>query len=536
MFETRKRQVSALLAEAALIAEDTMPHMNGVQTADSDMSSDGSICSSNLGAEGDVAVSATNRLLSLAAVAEVHAKSSADSAEAKEGSTTVEAPTSCSPTVVPSTTQQLQHPEEGPEVPMVVPGMGHRWGPVGHPPRYPRYFPQPPMRLIFPPDHSSAGSPIPAEHSPGRFIRRGPPPPPRGGFPMWAGPPPPPYHPHSYGVVVGPASLSPHFRRPFPPPFMTHQYSKSEDIQQEPGVHAKRPSPGYPPKSILKKPRTDAYPATVSPETSEDITNEVSAEALAQATLETLAASATAIIEASRQPRLDATGKKQSAKLAAVVERSSSEEEEMAQIKPKQRIISPASSNEYPKADYEDDLSLSVEDNLSPDQQRRMMYSEAIAGSPHRLYNSPKAPPFRMGRIHPPMPPTMRTGPHPYMVFPHPGMRPFHIGMHAPSMYPPPPNLSTRGRGPGFAAVQSLYARANIESTPSPYSFSPEQKKEKHSDQPLPSTAESIPNVTTSASQCSQAGGMETPTKTDETACGKRCIPLTPPVPSRYWT
>jgi hypothetical protein len=357
---------------------------------------------------------------------------------------------------------------------------------------------------------------------------------------MWAGPPPPPYHPHSHGVAVGPSSLPPHFRRPFPPPFMTRQYSNAEDIHQESGVPSKRPSLGNPPKSILKKPRTDAYASPVSPEASVDAASEVSAEAMAQATLETLAASAAAIFESSREPHSDDAEKELDGKTAAVVEKSSSEEEEeIVPMKPKQVIISPSSSNEYPKTDCEDEMSFSVAESLSPDQHRRMMYSEAMAGLRHRPYHTPGAPPFRMGRIHPPMPPTMRTGPHPYMAFPHPGMRPLHIGMHMPSMYAPPRNLSTRGRGPGFTAMQPFYAQARIDSTPSHSSFSPEQKKPKKSDQHIASTLPPIPHVATSARKSpTTAGGMETTTttSTDEAASGKRCIPINSPVSSRYWT
>ncbi|CAB9522743.1 expressed unknown protein [Seminavis robusta] len=378
-----------------------MPHLHGNEATDSDTVSSVSACSKNINADQDdaecpvkAAESAANRLLSLAALAEEHGKCNvvvdvpaATRDETKEGSTVVDAAPASPPAVPPM--HQHQH-EEGREVPPAAPGMSPHWAMVGgHPPRFTGFFRQPGIHSVYAQGMAGAPSgvsPIPPEHSP-RFMRRGAP---RGGFPMWAGPPPPrpPYHPHPR--AVGPSSLPPHFRRPIPPMFMARQCSANDEELERRSPAPKRVSLGYPPKSILKKPRLDPHATAVSPENCDE---SVEQDARPKSSLEALAESAAAISEASQRSQEESTTDEAKAAIesAAAVEKTAFSFSDDGSPK-KQRIISPASSNEYPKAEYDDEMSYSVEGSLSPD------HSRVMAGSPHRPYPSPGGP-FRMGHM-----------------------------------------------------------------------------------------------------------------------------------------
>jgi hypothetical protein len=206
----------------------------------------------------------------------------------------------------------------------------------------------------------------------------------------------------------------------------------------------------------------------------------------------------------------------------------------------RQRIISPAPSNEYPKGDIDDEFAFHRDGHRSPEHRGRIFSHEAPVGPPGRYYHP--GLPFRMGRPNPAVQ-GMHCGPHhpgghfmsPVAMYSHHGMRPHPpINMPAlsgPGMYPPR-NMSARGR-PGFAAMPPLYARPRV--PPTPPSASPERTRLNIATaEKLPQAHLSSPPVTCSLSSTSTSSSATEPLS-DGSGNTNRCIPLNPPVPSKYW-
>lgn len=547
-----------------------MPHLHDEDSNADDTSQSAASCE----AVCPAAESAANKLLSLAAMAEEHGKSSAaelptkkttdSAAEAAELAQKEDAEP---PQLVEGHTpphalarQVGRHPppyaledSQGRLLPP-SPGMGPRWGgPLGHHPRFHGFVR--PMHRVYPGGPmggAAAGSPV-AEH-PVRYMhgppsaRGG-----RGGFPMWtAASPRPPYRPP-------PSPLPPAFRSPVQQTYMSRQFSQTSNDDDcsvssgRGGPGPKRPAVGYPTKSILKKPRVDT-PTTAS---SSDASSTPSAgEATKEADQSNYATLATTVSASfstvgNSDNADDAQPTSKTSVESVVVEKASFSSEDG--VPKKQRIISPASSNEYQKSDHDEEYVYTHEGSLSPETRHRIMSHEAAAaaaavGSPGPHYRL--APPFRMGRHLPPVqgmhcgPPRRSYMPPGPMYVHHPGMRPFPplaVAGHPPGMYPPR-NMSSRGR-PGFAGMPPFYARGRMEASPSPSSVTPEQqpRQPKHvldskppqppvSASPVPSIIQRRQSGTPVSAGGVEAIGGEIP------GSANRCIPLTPPVPSKYWS
>jgi hypothetical protein len=520
-----------------------MPHLHDEKKADNDDASHVSECSKSVGERSctsAAAESAANKLLSLAQMAEEHSKVNTDPGKSKEGgdesvdATANRHPTSPSPNT-------MRPPFDTCRQATLRPGMGPRWGMVGVPPHIPRdmgplggamhgFFGQGAMRPMYPP-----GAPMKAtspDASPGGFIRRGG----RGGFPMWTTPPRPPYHPHAQGRSPLPTA----YRGPVSPPYMNHS---SPSYEEEQNANGKRSPPKRVSmergKSILKKPKRESSP-----------TAEVAVKSVAEE--KQGLTKKTASDDVSPQPSIACSSTGGAAKNEAtiesvVVDKSSLSSDDLATKK--QRIISPASSNECPKSVEDDEETYGGNDGLSPQQQNRNPIGPVSSRSP--THHPHRGAPFRMGHLHPVgpgiHPNARRPGgqflQQPPLYPPHHGMRPYPVGMHgmgAPAMFPLPHHRSMSARGrPGFPpAMPPFFARARMEATPSPTQQASQRPSSSpgvaEKDQPTQSIpASPVGNGSTCQSPVKSTLNMEP--VGDGTMNTKRCIPLNPPIPSKYF-
>ena len=489
-----------------------MPHLHDEKASDNDDASRASECSKSVHSAGEelsareAAESAASKLLSLAALAEVHGKATADDSE-KGGAPDAASNQEAHPPP-PSPSLAMRRPSYENGRPPMTPGMSNRWGMVGHPAAHfpPGYYRPGAMHPMYTsPMMAAAGRSPSSGGSPDEALSRGSA---GGGFPMWsAAPPRPPYHPHMHRGA--PSQLPPAFRGHMPPSFMTRQSSSTSNDDESSVASARRAAPkraamGPAAKSILKKPRLETSPAATDSDAGK-------------------------IVD-------DATGEDKQAHEASVdsvvVEKGSIASEDAATKK--QRIISPASSNDSPKSEDEDQVAVGGEGALSPNH-RTLSYDSSSMGSPNHPYS---APPFRMGHPHPAahgLHPSAHHPGRPYMppspVYHHHGMRPFPVAGVRPGMYPPPRNMSARGR-PRYPGMSPFYARARINATPSPAPSAPEQQRDE-------STLDKSPSLTRSASPAT-AIKRQSPTLrsleglSDASGTSTRCIPLAPPVSSKF--
>lgn len=519
-----------------------MPHLHDEDKANTDDASQVSACPKSVDSGSvpvcPVAESAANKLLSLAAMAEDHAKRNAEPPQ-KETEAPQQVEGHCpSPSVIHLVSRPPPFVEDSrQQLPPPSPGMGPRWGVVSHHPRFHGFV----MNRMYPGPMSgpaAGGSPVTMAGHPMRHMRRGGG---RGGFPVWTVSPRPPYRPppHHKG---SPSPLLPSFRSPF---IMTRQSSSNDDDSSASsgrGGGSKRPSVGYPTKSILKKPRVETPTTASSSETSSDPSEEDAANNVASressnyptlsktvSTGTDCGASSIDIFDVQTKTTIE----------SVVVEKSSLSSKD--DVVKRQRIISPASSNEYQKSDHDEKFAHCQEGSLSPEQRSRRMSQENAAASP-RLHYQP--PPVHKGR--PPHPPVqgIQCGPHrlympPGPMYPHRGVRPFpQLTMPAvagPGMYPPR-SMSSRGR-PAFVAMQPFYTRARMDASPSPSTISPEQRRPNHhalDKNPQPRVPTSPVTSTIPPRRGVAMNALNTPG--DASGSANRCIPLTPPVPSKYWS
>lgn len=516
-----------------------MPHLHDEKMVDADNAPGASVCSKSVesGAETvcPVAENAANSLLSLAALAEQHGKSSAP--PQKDETEALQQVGADAPSISPSlSVAERPSFEEQRHNPPLSPGMGPRWGVVSQHSRFHGYVRQAAMPRMYP---SPLGGPHPgspmAEH-PVQYMRRGS----RGGFPMWTASPRPPYHPPPiHGACPSPLPSS--FRGPVVQQYMNRQSSSNDDescgSSGGRGAAVKRVSLGYPTKSILKKPRVETPLAATSSEGSSSPGEE--GDTVETTRLLTRFGLSKTVSTSTDGGTCSEDGEEAQTKttIDSVVVGKSAIPAEDAGVG-RQRIISPASSNEYPKTDHHDEFAFGREGILTPEQRSRIFSHE----SPPGYYRS--VPPFRMRPPHPPVQ-GMHCGPHrpggPFMAPPvpmyaHHSMRPFPPrAMPAgsgPGMYPAR-NMSARGR-PGFAAMPLFYARTRMDAPPTPTPASPRQVRgeitvDKAPQPPL--SASTLASGTTGPSVT--AGALEA--LNDVSGSVKRCVPLTPPVPSKYW-
>ena len=456
------------------------------------------------------AESAADKLLSLAAVAADHGKSSsfeesskATEKEEEDNETIASNPASSGDAVnKPSFDAAVSRQNNGGALCRMSPYPGMQ-GPVA------RFYGLGVMRPMYPGGASPAVSPA----GDPRFVRR-------GGFPMWASPRPP-FHPHAV-PVRGPSPMHPAFRGRATPIYMTNASPSYED---DGSVNSrKRPSPQrvslYPPsstKSILKKKSGEG--ASASDENPSDAAKDVNEDNARSHNADEAAAKAEE--RKTTNTYVD----------SVVVERESPSSEDPATKK--QRIISPASSNECQKGAEEDDLS-------SPQQPRRVP-APRNASSPAHFRPSP----FGMG--HHPHHPAHPRGPYaPPAMYPHShGVRPYPVAMYPVAGSPGSGmfhrNMSARGR-PGFPPMGPFYPRGRMAPSPSPTSMTRGEHHPCFEAGSSPSISKSNTNSAEDHGPSSSAPSSATSHAVrsmgdceDSHSTAKRCVPLDQPLPSRQW-
>ena len=235
-----------------------MPHLHDEEKPDNDEASHVSSGSKSAesGSKGicPATESAAKELLSLATLAEKHAKSNASAqqpSQSDDADSVGRAGLLTSGDAHPSSEAHF-FAEESRHLPPRSPGMGPRWGVVaGHhpPPRFHGFARHGVMPRMYPGPMGgpAVGGPM-GEHPP--YIRRA------GGYPMWSTSPRPPYH-----RVPGSPSPLPHSFRGAVPPHMARQCSANDDDSSV-SSGTKRSNASYPAKSILKKPRVESTAAS----------------------------------------------------------------------------------------------------------------------------------------------------------------------------------------------------------------------------------------------------------------------------------
>ena len=473
-----------------------MPHLHDEKSSDNDDTSRASEGSKSLHSGEDLtarkaAESAASKLLSLAALAEVHGKANAEDPAKEDSGKNSASPEAKPNSLSPSLAMRRPSYEDG-RPPMAPWGMAGHYPSTAHYP--PGYYRPPPMH------HPMYGSP----GSTGEAVSVGRSPSPGGspgsagcGFPVWAAAPPrPPYHPHMHRGA--PSQLPPAFRGHMPPSFMTRRTS-SVSIGDESSVTSgsKRAAPTVA-KSILKKSKVEASASTASSE----------------------AGSITVAGDKGTDVASDKSEQINESNVNSVVVDKGSVTSTDAATK-KQMIISPASSNEALKSEEEDN---GGERALSP-QQPNLSYDSGSVGSPN---NPHAARPYRMGH-HLPTAHGRHAG-HPYMppspVYHHPGMHAYPMAGGAPGMYSPPRNMSARGR-PRYPGMAPFYSR---NATPSPAPSTPEQQQQLRDGR----TFDKAPQLTTSAVSPVNSTKRQSPIRSleglsDVSGNSSRCIPLASP-------
>jgi len=487
-----------------------MPHLHNDENADnnddaSSSSESPSSCKVNEADAGNSPckeqMSAANKLLSLAALAEVHGNAIADDVikeENSNNSTSREAHSSSpSPTLAtrrPSYEEERRHGR-----PPMPPGM---WGMPGHPAaRYSLGYYHPPAFMHNPMYHSPLMAVRPGHRNsePGdnldhaaRQVGEGP------GYPMWAAAPPrPPYYP-----CMHPSQLPPVFRGHMPPAFLSRQSSAASANAEENATSGtkrsvpKRVSLGSTSnKSISKKPRIETSSSIPASKVNDSRLTMVEA---------------TGEDKNANRNRLNEENQTREVTFESVTKKGSIPSQDASTEK--QMIISPASSNECPKGEED-----KGERALSPSQRNTSYESVSPRDSPYmQAYPSPGL-----------------AGPDVY----HRRALPFaRTGGHPGTYYPATPNMSARGRSRYAGMAPYHVGRSRMTATPSPAPSSPAEQQTGgcNVEAKAPETATSSagadapkkrPPVVRSSSDILRNPSQATP----------RCIPLGPNVISKHW-
>ena len=540
-----------------------MPHLHDDKnSSDNDDASRGSECSKTDTGSGPVAPSktedalsldkaaedsATCKLLSLAALAEEHGKAHGETQEKNAKMAVHSEQTKEDPPSSPAPGKsQPPSEEEQPQLPPLAPSVHQRWGMMSHPPRY---HPPPhaffrhggPMRPMYPLP-GMGGPPPRGTASPGAIdhLRRGYP-------PIWtasgAVPPRPPYHPHNMRGGT-PSPLPSAFRGS---PYTTHQSPSNDDDNSVASTSkrpaAKRVSLGNAPKSILKKQRLEASSSQDSEAaaSTDDADTQISKKGSDDTSDE------------ATKPDAGMKGSGRSTIDSVVVKKDTLSSEHAASKK--QRIISPASSNESPRTDQDDGYTYTTEGSLSP-QHHYPGYSEMPTVSPnhpyHPHYHHGETPFPMRGPHHPAMHGVMYPGAHhrgdgrsympPSPLYLH-HRHPFPPGIVPGGMYPPHDrNMSARGRAP-FGGMPAFFAaRGRMDPASPPNAETSDADEEEHlleksrqrgatCTSPVLSGGPKTLNSLSTVRSLMHAAE----TLSDIPGSANRCIPLKPPIPSKYW-